>query len=63
MNTAVQDAATFSPEDQPAADVIDFVEALRADLTSYRFSSAGMARAMIHQILAPSRSHATMRPR
>ena len=28
MNTAVQDAATFSPEDQPAADVIDFVEAL-----------------------------------
>lgn len=35
----------------------DFVEALRADLTSYRFSSAGMARAMIHQILTPSRSH------
>ena len=30
MNTAVQDAATFSPEDQPAADVIDFVEALRS---------------------------------
>ena len=30
MNTAVQDAATFSPEDQPAADVIDFFEALRS---------------------------------
>ncbi|MEN9353523.1 MAG: hypothetical protein RL318_848 [Fibrobacterota bacterium] len=48
------------PDTISVAGFDDFVEALRADLTSYRFSSAGMARAMIHQILAPSRSHATL---
>ncbi len=39
----------------------DTVEALRADLTSFRFSCASMARSMIHQILSPSTSSSMTR--
>jgi DNA-binding LacI/PurR family transcriptional regulator len=39
----------------------DTVEALRADLTSYRFGSDSMARAMIRQILSTPHSPSVMR--
>lgn len=39
----------------------DTAEALRADLTSYRFASDSMARSMIRQILSPSRTKGVTR--
>lgn len=42
------------PREVSVAGVDDCAEALRSDLTSFRFSSASMARSMIRQILSPS---------
>lgn len=49
------------PSEVSLAGFDDTTEALRADLTSYRFASDSMARAMIRQILNPSRGATVMR--
>jgi len=49
------------PRQVSLAGFDDTAQALRADLTSYRFASDSMARSMIRQILSPTRTKGVMR--
>lgn len=57
----LQEKGVKVPSEVSLAGFDDTAEALRADLTSYRFASDSMARAMIGQILNASRGAAVMR--
>ncbi|MBK9579052.1 MAG: substrate-binding domain-containing protein [Fibrobacteres bacterium] len=57
----LHDKGVKVPCDVSLAGFDDTSEALRADLTSYRFASDSMARAMIRQILSSSRKPSVMR--
>jgi LacI family transcriptional regulator len=57
----LQEKGVKLPGDVSLAGFDDTAEALRADLTSYRFASDSMARAMIRHILSPSTGPRVMR--
>jgi len=57
----LQEKGVKIPGEVSLAGFDDTAEALRADLTSYRFASDSMARAMIRQILSSAGGPAVMR--